>query len=313
MKVIRPLLVSGLLITGLYGCTQDKNPFVFIENSEGIELTENGKPVFFYQRKPKSPDGRFVCNNYLHPVYNLDGDTLTGEFPEDHIHHRGIFWAWHQLFSDSLNLGDGWIMERISFDVFQMRTSAKSQSALLEVDVNWESSALGNGKPFVIEHSTIEVHPLNEGLRCINFTISLQALIPGVSIGGSDDEKGYGGFSIRMKMPSDLTFTSKNGPVSPQNLQITAGPWMDFSGTFGESGNKSGIILLCHPTTPNYPPPWILRQTGSMQNVVFPGRQRIELRTDEPVVLKYRLVLHRGDATGLDFAKMQADYEALSH
>jgi hypothetical protein len=269
MKFIRPLLASGLLVFGFSGFAQEKKNFVFTESKEGTELSENGKPVFFYQREPKSPDGRFVCNNYLHPVYNLDGDTLTEEFPEDHIHHRGIFWAWHQLFAGNQNLGDGWIMERISFDVFQMQTSSKSHSALLEVDVNWESSALGSGKPFITEHSAIEVHSVNDGLRCIDFTISLRALIPGVSIGGSDDEKGYGGFSIRMKMPDNLTFTSDQGPVTPENLQVTAGPWMDFSGTFGESGNKSGIILLCHPTTPNYPPPWILRQTGSMQNVVF--------------------------------------------
>jgi hypothetical protein len=49
------------------------------------------------------------------------------------------------------------------------------------------------------ESVLITVHRDSSGFRKINFEISLSPLIDGIRIGGSDDEKGYGGFSARIK------------------------------------------------------------------------------------------------------------------
>ncbi len=84
-------------------------------------------------------------------------------------------------------------------------------------------------------------------------------------------------YAPALKLPDDLVFTSTDGRVTPDNLQIIAGPWMDFSGTFGAGGEQNGLAILCHPDTPNYPAPWILRQKTSMQNIVFPGRDRLAI------------------------------------
>ena len=82
MKFYRRLFPLCLLLicaSGFYSDT--KSSFSFKENEQGIGLFENGHAVFFYQRKPKSSDGQYICNNYLHPLYTIDGDTLTEEFP----------------------------------------------------------------------------------------------------------------------------------------------------------------------------------------------------------------------------------------
>jgi len=93
LKMKRLLCISGFLIIVLIsGHSQEKkSTFTFIRNDQGIELSQNGNPVFFYQEKPKSLDGKYICNNYLYPLYSLNGDTLTEEFPVDHPYHRGIF------------------------------------------------------------------------------------------------------------------------------------------------------------------------------------------------------------------------------
>ena len=31
---------------------------------------------------------------YVHPVWGLNGEVLTDDFPKDHYHHHGVFWAW---------------------------------------------------------------------------------------------------------------------------------------------------------------------------------------------------------------------------
>jgi hypothetical protein len=288
-----------------------KSPFLFRESDQGIELAENGKPVFFYQRKPKSLTGEYICNNYIHPLFNLNGDVLTEEFPPDHPYHRGIFWTWHQIFVDTNNIGDGWINDGISQDVVKIQTEKYKTEAHFNLEVLWKSSSYPDGKPFMNEQTSIIVHQPESDVRKIDFKITLKALVDGLQIGGSADEKGYGGFCVRLKIPDDLIFTSENGPVTPRELQIESGPWMDFSGGFGNNAGVSGLTILCHPDTPNYPEPWILRQKGSMQNIVFPGQNRVNIPMDKPTVLRYRIIIHNGNAGSVNLPGLQAEYSKM--
>jgi hypothetical protein len=305
----QPKYLFLALLCSYSSYVKGQSPFEFKENSQGIALFENGKPVFSYQREPKSLSGQYICNNYIHPLYSLDGDTLTEESPLDHPYHRGVFWAWHQIFIGSESLGDGWIMQNISEKVVKLDTKIQNSTAILDLDVKWCSAIWQNYNPFIEEHTDIAVHSRMNGVRIIDFEISLKALISEVSIGGSEDEKGYGGFCLRIKTPKDLVFTSANGTVIPQNLQVRPAVWMDFSGSFGEGDRKSGLALICNPATPNFPAPWILRQTASMQNVVFPGRQRIKVPTDKPIKLKYRMIVHEGGATKINIDKLVNEYK----
>ncbi len=278
---------------------------------QGIELLEDDHPVFFYQRAPKLSTEKYAFNNYLHPLYDLKGDTLTEEFPEDHPHHRGIFWAWHQVYMGDKGVGDNWMMENISLDVITANTLISKEEAQLNAEVLWTSSAIQNGEPFLEEHTSIVVHQRQSNIRKIDFEISLKALVPGVQLGGSTDVKGYGGFCARIKLPKSLVFTSVDGSVTPAEEQVVAGAWMDFSSLDSSRLAESGLAILCHPSTPNYPAPWILRQTGSMQNIVFPGTNRVELSMETPTVLRYRLIIHDGNAKMADIAALQSEYEHL--
>lgn len=288
------VLIHYVLIFILISCGTRKpdSSFAFKYTEKGVGLSENGKPVFFYQEKPKSPDGKSIFNNYLHPLHSINGDTLTEEFPADHPYHRGIYWAWHQIYINGESIGDGWIMENITQNIIDINTSIENNSAQLQLSVLWESTLFENSRPFIIENTTITVHPLQDSIRIIDITISLKALVPSVEIGGSDDEKGYGGLCARIKLPKDITFTSINGKVTPQLGQVKAGPLMDFSASFGRNGEKSGVSILCNPKTPNYPASWILRSETSIQNIVFPGRERVALPLNKPVVLYYHIIVH---------------------
>ncbi len=303
------ILLSLILFISSCGPSSDKHsPFSFKESDQGIELFENDKAVFFYQKEPKTLGGEYICNNYLHPLFTPNGDTLTEESPADHPYHRGIYWSWHQHYINDQSIGDGWIMEDISQEVVEMIISTDNNTASLDLNVLWKSPNYENGKAYIEENTSIVIHQMESGIRCMDFEISLQALVPGVSLGGSDDEKGYGGLCTRIKLPDDLVFTSTDGPVAPERLQVIAGPWMDFSGSFGSGGEQSGLAILCHPGTPNYPAPWILRQKTSMQNIVYPGRDPVEIAMDHPTRLKYRLILHTGNSDAVDLVLLQSEY-----
>jgi len=290
------LCLIPLLLIGFSACHNKRGSlFIFLESEQGVSLYERGKPVYFYQKTPKTLHNEYICNNYLHPLYSPGGDTLTEESPGDHPYHRGIFWAWHQVYVDDISVADGWIMQDLSLEVAKITTDITGSSAGLNAEVLWKSPNWQYNKPFVRENTIITVNKSNKNSRRIDFEIRLRALVPDVTIGGSDDEKGYGGLCFRIKMPDDLVFSSETGQVEPQTGQVTAGSWMDMSGSFGRGGEKYGITIFCNPLTPNFPAPWILRQTGSMQNIVFPGRQRVVVPVDRDLVLKYQMLIHKGD------------------
>jgi len=291
------------------------NSIRIAETEEGFLVSEGGKPVLFYQRASKSRDGKYARANYVHPLYGLDGEVLTEDFPDDHPHHRGIFWAWHQLYIGDKELGDGWSIVDFSYDVKDVQI-LDSNSALpaLRAEVYWKSplwtDSEGEEKPFVKELVTIGFHPMASDIRKIDFEIALFALEEGFRIGGADNKKAYGGFSARIKLPEGMEFAGPAGAVEPIPTLLPAAAWMDFSGDFDGDGKISGVAILCHESNPGYPERWILRRKGSMQNPVWPGREPVPVSTKEPTVLRYRLIIHRGDSEGVDLNKLEAEYSA---
>ena len=153
------------------------------------------------------------------------------------------------------------------------------------------------------------VHRAEGAIRTIDFHQRLTALVDGVEIGGSEDAKGYGGFSYRIVMPPDIRFTGAQGVVTPIENAVGASPWMDVSGTYGAAG-RSGVTVLTHPTTTGFPQPWILRAKASMQNAVYPGRHPVAIPRDRPVILRYRVVVHRGELAAAEIERLQAEYAA---
>jgi hypothetical protein len=282
------------------------------KDPQGYWFSEGDTKVLFYQAERKAlPDGQAARSNYFHPLYDLDGTVITEDFPKDHIHHRGIFWAWHQVRINGKTVQDQWGNRDSFWTVKDVRIGSDARSASLALRVAWESpqftDARGQRRPFVEERSVTRVHRAEGAIRTIDFHQQLTALVDGVEIGGSDDAKGYGGFSYRIVMPPDIRFTGKQGVVEPIENAVGSSPWMDVSGSYGTSG-KSGLTVLTHPSTTGFPQPWILRARGSMQNAVYPGRQPVAIPRDRPVILRYRLVLHRGELAAAEIERLQAEY-----
>lgn len=253
----------------------------------GISVQEGGDPVFFYQRATKDLDGRYPRAHYLHPVYSPAGDTLTEDFPADHPHHRGIFWAWHQVRLDGRKVADGWDCDRIAWEVRSARTRERNGRLLLESLVNWVVTDSSFRGPLVRERTLITAYPQQDGKRRFDFDIRLRALEPGVSIGGSEDVKGYSGFSVRMELPAQVAFTDEHGPVAARTEAVVAGPWLKVSDAAKPQG--PAITIVQHPENPGGIAPWILRERASMQNVAYPGPGTVAIPHRGELRLRYTL------------------------
>lgn len=288
-------------------------PVNTIRRDGGILITQGDQKVLFYQIEPKVIEERYVCANYIHPVYGMDGSVLTEEFPEDHLHHRGVFWAWHQILIGKKQIADQWTLDDFRWEARKTELiNNNNGTAGLRIQVFWKSpgwqDSLGNPKPFVEEQTTVLVHPAADRYRLIDVILSLRALESEVRIGGADNEKGYGGFSVRIRLPDDIRFTGTSGPVTPKTTPVEAGPWLNITGSLGGASQPAGICILTHPALPNYPSPWILRASSSMQNAVFPGPEPVTLPMNEPLTLRYRMVVHNGSLTSQELEDLQNQF-----
>ena len=273
---------------------------LYVDHMEdGILIREGNAKVLFFQVKTKSQNGQYPRANYIHPLFSLDGSELTEDFPSDHLHQRGIFWAWHQVTIGDRRVGDMWECKDIVWDIDLADTKYEDGGSIsLYFNTHWRSPLwVVNGieQPFLLERTKLKVYPRRENYRVVDIEISLQALVPDLKIGGCEDEKGYGGLSVRMKMPSDITFVSEGEVVSPITNQVEAGPWMDIYGSLATDGRKAGIVIICHPDNPMSHNKWILRKNASMQNAVYPGRYPVLVEEEKPTILSYRFIIYQGN------------------
>ena len=275
---------------------------IVIKNTEsGLLLTEKGDSVLFYQTKPKSLNGKFERCNYIHPLWAADGTVLTEDFPADHLHHRGIFWAWHQININGKQICDGWELKDFVQEVTGVETEiTKSGNAIIKTRVEWKSplwQVNGESKPFIRENTVITVHQQNGNFRRIDFEMSMLSMTENLSLGGSADVKGYSGFSVRMKLPDDVSFLGKNGIVTPENIAVKSPGYVNVSGSVLKNGGRGGIVIIDNSTNPDYPQYWILRARNSMQNAAWPGNKLFPLSAKTPLVLKYTLLVYSENMT----------------
>ncbi len=106
-----------------------------VPTAEGFLVSEDGQDVLFYQRETKRFDENYSRSHYIHPLFGLDGELLTEEFPADHPHHCGVYWAWHQVWMREKRIGDAWSLRDFAWDVQDVKVIASDSHAALEADV----------------------------------------------------------------------------------------------------------------------------------------------------------------------------------
>ena len=101
------LLACAFALTGCAGPTASVWPeHVTAEVvADGIGVTAGGQPVLFYRTRPDN--GREPWRvNYLHPLHSVAGAVITEDAPVDHLHQRGVYWAWRRILVDGDRVAD---------------------------------------------------------------------------------------------------------------------------------------------------------------------------------------------------------------
>ena len=280
--------------------------FRFETSPDGsLKLWQGDAPVFVYQPQQVKRTGPAAVGNrasYVHPIYGLDGEVITDDFPKDHYHHHGLFWGWpHVTIAGKEH--DFWKMRGtdIRFKRWLEKT-ADANGAVLSVENEW----LVGDKPVVREEATLRVHPATTESRLIDVRLKWTPLDNSITLGGAEG-KSYGGLSLRFAPREDTVVTVPSGRTS-QDLLITRLPWADMSAKFEGAKSISGAALFVDPHHPDFPPEWMTRAYGLLA-VGWPGVKAHTLKTGSSAVCGYGVWIHRGRP---DAATIEQAYKAFS-
>ncbi len=262
-----------------------------------------------YSHPLHGPDG-FARGDYIHPLYGLNGEVLTDDYPADHPHHRGINWAWATVFwqgqqRDMFALRGIW-----SRPVSVAKTKNGPVVAIIEAENQWKWD---NKESIVSEHIVIRAFRQSQQYRYIDIEITLKALVDNVEFCGRMGKggrvsKGYSGFNLRMASAEGQQIVL---PGDVPETDVRRG-WADYSANFTDDGIRTGVAVLQHKNNPLYPSKWYGNKKINYFQPLYPGPKPVSLPKDKIITLKYRLCIHRDSVSEDVMSDLWTAYNADS-
>lgn len=232
-----------------------------------LELSEGGKPVLVYnvdpQLKAGAPENRRRCC-YIFPIYTPGGVSMLDDFPPDHWHHRGLFWAW-PVVERAGKTYDLWMTMSVKDETASAPVLSGGATGRLEAHNVWRI----DGRDVVRERMELTAHPTSGTSRDLAVDLIWEAIDAPVTIKGSRETgKSYGGFSARFAARED-TVLRADGDVLEKDEDVTPHRWAELEGVYG--GKKAVLRITPGANDPGAPYQWCLRKYGFV-GVSFPGR-----------------------------------------
>jgi hypothetical protein len=231
---------------------------------------------------------------YLYPLTGpLSGLSVTTETSLPYPHHRSCFFA-----CDRVNGGNYWQDE---YDRGQILSGGPKLGQVTDTTVevldacDWQ---LPNGPVVMRDQRRISITAAGPSLRFLDLELQWQA-VEDISV----PKTNHALFAVRAA--TDLSPTGGGQLVNAEGLsgeKATFGKpsaWCDFSGKRqGIAGDVvEGIALLDHPGNPWAPTPWFTRDYGFISpSPMFFREEPWQLAAGKSVTLRYRVVVHAGDA-----------------
>jgi hypothetical protein len=255
-----------------------------------LMLFEGDQPVLGFNHGPQlasqAPENR-AREGYIFPLYTPSGVSPLDDFPRDHWHHRGLFWAWPVIEYDGLTYDIWTLGPGITLKHHQHRTGTNNGTATLEADQGWY---VGD-KQIVSETVELRVQPAAINARSLEIAVTLEALDQPVVLGGSPDRgKGYGGMNVRFAPRTDTRITTPEGEI-PEDEDMVPHAWTALEANY--EGKPAGVRVESLEGNPGNPQGWCLRPYGFI-GANFPGTASHTLKPGSPLTLRYRVTVYDG-------------------
>jgi len=253
---------------------------------------------------------------YLYPLYTPAGFAVTSECPADHPHHNS-FW----IASDHLHC---WMpaaegrLEEYTYNFYVDETfQGRAPGRILQTIASGEDVGAGrfrivqtiewrgpsewaapDGRLAARETRTLDI-ARDETAFVIDVRSQLSAADWDLSLGPTR----HAYFNVRvaegMAVTSGGLVRDDRGHEGGAAISGSGARWIDYSGPVG-GGNQAGIAVLPDPRDHD-DPFWFVSDWGVV--TVGPFRKdRRDIRQGESMALRYRVLVHDGDARAADVA-----------
>ncbi|MGQ9540563.1 MAG: DUF6807 family protein, partial [Armatimonadota bacterium] len=275
-----------------------------------ILVEEGGKPVLQYnywtvdrpdRHAQVSAENRIYSrarSDYIHPLYGLSGEVMTEDWPVDHPHHRGIYWAWPEVDYRG-ERGDLHALQRVfAYPTGRYRVTEGAVFAQIEAESVWRWEGQ---EAIVQEWAVIRAYRCTGQGRCIDLTFYITALKEPVLLARRGTNL-YGGLNMRLSAIQGQRFAKHTDGKQA---------WAGAFGVFPGGRQECGLLIFPHEQNPYHPPDWVEYPGLNWIQPTFPASGvRHALQPGEPLVLRYRLWIKPGEEPSPDL--WQAYWQAYT-
>jgi hypothetical protein len=235
-------------------------------------------------------DPKYARSSYIHPLFGLGGQVLTDDFPADHLHHHGLFWAWPVVKTRGIETSN-WEVRSPPLRQIFFRWTLKAAS-LAGAELGVENAWILDGKDKVArENVLVRVSPVEAGERKIYLQVILEAVGGPLELRGAPDQsKGYGGLCFRgSPLFTGAAMTTDEGLLKADVVN-TPFRWATLAAPTAEVAIE---VLPEHPRGPKIP--WLVRASyAGVLNPSWPGLSPAVLLPGDPVRLDYLIRIRSG-------------------
>lgn len=281
-----------------------------------IRVFAAGKPVLAYQTEPGDPPRAdikpiFKRGGYIHPVHTPEGRAITDDYPVDHPHHHGIWWAWTKTEYDGRapdfwNMGDG--TGRVDFDSLDAAWSGLVHGGL-RATTRFTDVTGGRSEVVLKDQWDVRVYAPSATANVLVFDVlSTQTLTGNKPL--VLPEYRYGGLGVRGHIQwngkGDKTiFLTSEGKTRADGNGTTA-RWTHMGGLV--DGRPAGIAILDHPSNFRAPQPTRLNPDNPFFNYSPSVAGDWKIEPGKPYVSRYRFVTYEGQPDRALLERLWNDY-----
>jgi hypothetical protein len=260
-------------------------------------------------------DNVFICYKfdksqkypYFWPVNGpASGESITTETSQPYPHHHSLFFG-----CDRVNGGNYWQESNEQGQIISQgpRIIKEEDDRITFVDeCLWQQPGK---KPVLRDHRTVIITAPSADLRFIDFEIALEPLTD-IHILKTNHSLFSARIVPELSVKSGGTLINAEGKTGEKETWGTASPWCDYSGTRNDV--TEGIAILQHPHNRWFPSKWFTRDYGffSPTPMFWLEGDRLELSKGQVLTLRYRVVVHAGDAKTAKISDIFQQYAQIN-
>src|SRR4051812_42569810 len=295
------------------------------DDGEHIKLKVGDRPVLQYNaamvESPRGIEPYYRRNGQIHPLFTPSGGMVTDDFPPDHAHQHGVFFAWVNTTFERRHL-DFWNQKEQTGGVRHVATLGTASGPVFgefRVKLRHDDlSAPGGPRPVLDEVWTVRAYALKDV-----FLVDFEST---QSCAGADpltiNKYHYGGMGLRGNREwFDPTVKGNDAPDPARSGRSdfltdegkdrgtgnhTRPRWVDLSGKI--DAGSGGVALLDHPGNFRFPQPIRLHPNKPYFCFAPMVLGSFEIAPGRPYLSRYRIVVHDGPPDAGALGRFWNDY-----